>query len=204
MRLLFLLRDAGEFPTNPPDPVGTVAVIRSEVRLHALDFWLRNPDYLADELLTEVEAGRLANEYVAVARQLLDDPEPQLRRYPMERWLYGAYDAIDDAVALLETAGLARVRRSGNPGYRPRTNLYLTSAGKEAADQIEQLAESLSWYRRQITVVLAVAGDNPGTTLKERQYRQAEYADTELGSRIAPIASRVRRRLEQLSAGGNA
>jgi hypothetical protein len=59
-----------------------VLAVRSELRLQALDFWLRNPDYLADELLTEVEAGRLNASYVDVASALLDDPEPSLRHYP--------------------------------------------------------------------------------------------------------------------------
>jgi hypothetical protein len=30
--------------------------MRSQLRLQALDFWLRNPDYLADELLNEYDA----------------------------------------------------------------------------------------------------------------------------------------------------
>jgi outer membrane protein assembly factor BamB len=53
-------------------------VIRSEKRLQALDFWLRNPDYLADELVTAVEAGVLPPGYFQIAWALLDDPEPSL------------------------------------------------------------------------------------------------------------------------------
>jgi hypothetical protein len=67
-----------------------VLAVRSELRLQALDFWLRNPDYLADELVTEVKAGRLDDSHLAVASALLDDPEPSLRHYPMPRWLFGA------------------------------------------------------------------------------------------------------------------
>jgi predicted nuclease with RNAse H fold len=53
----------------------------------------------------------------------------------------------------------------------------------------------VAWYPRQIELVMAVARDEPGSRLKARQYKQAEYAATELGSRIAPITERVRRRL---------
>jgi hypothetical protein len=202
VRLLFLLRHAGELPRTPPDPVGTTRVIRSELRLHALDFWLRNPDYLADELLTEVEASRLDVKYVEVAAHLLTDPEPTLRRYPMHRWLFGAYEPLDDAAALLESVGLMQINRTGRTGAMPvsRTQFFLTERGLQAADELLESDEAFSWYPRQISLVAAVARDDPGSRLKQRQYRQAEYANTELGSRIAPIHDRVRRRLAEFGA----
>jgi hypothetical protein len=76
-----------------------VLAVRSELRLQALDFWPRNPDYLADELVTEVEAGRVDPSYLDVASSLLTDSESLLRHYPMPRWLYGAYEPLDDAFA---------------------------------------------------------------------------------------------------------
>jgi hypothetical protein len=56
IRLLVILAECGE-DVKAGDSPGTAKVIRSELRLQALDFWLRNPDYLADELVTKVEAG---------------------------------------------------------------------------------------------------------------------------------------------------
>ena len=44
-----------------------------------------------------------------------------------------------------------------------------------------------------------VAGDDVGSALKKRQYTQAEYARTELGVNIAPIAELVRQRLANAS-----
>ena len=55
IRLLVLLRVCGD-EVGGNDPAGMIQVIRSERRLQALDFWLRNPDYLADELVTAVES----------------------------------------------------------------------------------------------------------------------------------------------------
>ena len=46
-------------------------------------------------------------------------------------------------------------------------------------------------------LVLQVAGTANGSQLKQRQYKQASYANTELGSHIGPIADRVRERLAQ-------
>lgn len=168
--------------------------------MHALDFWLRNPDYLADELLTEIEASRLEARYVEVVSHLLTDREPNLRRYPMHRWLFGAYEPLDDAAALLESVGAMQINRTGRTGAMPvsRTQFFLTERGLQAADELWASDEVFSWYPRQIALVVAVARDEPGSKLKQRQYRQAEYANTELGSRIAPVYDRVRRRLDEL------
>lgn len=192
IRLLALLRQAGEPAAAPGDPSEAVLAMRSELRLQALDFWLRNPDYLADELLTEVEAGRLGASYVEVASSLLSDPEPSLRRCPMPRWLFGAYEPLDDAFALLEAYGLAIMRRT--PGGH-RNQFFLRSDGVAAGDDLAANDSALSWYPRQVELVLQVAHDQTGRQLKARQYEQASYAGTELGTTIAPIDDRVRHRL---------
>lgn len=49
--------------------------------------------------------------------------------------------------------------------------------------------------------MLLVARDDAGTALKRRQYRQAEYAGTELGRRIGSIGSLVRKRLAGMEGG---
>ena len=195
LRLLVLLDRTGEDAADG-DPPGAVKAVRSELRLQAMDFWMRNPDYLADELISQIEDGALSDSYLDVARGLLEDPEPDLHYYPMPRWFYGAYEAIDDAMALLETYGLATFRRSGEPGTKSHRNqLFLTSTG---ADAVAELAGDavLGWYTRQAALVALVAGDTVGSKLKERQYEQATYAGTELGLDIAPIAERVRKRLD--------
>lgn len=197
LRLLVLLAECGEQVVDS-DPVGAVRVIRSELRLQALDFWLRNPDYLADELVTKVEVGDINPRYLDVAQALLDDPEPDLRWYPMPRWRYGAYEALDDAFSLLETYGLALLSRVGGVRKRLRNQFFLTAAGVTAAHELAD-DEVLSWYSRQVKLVALVAGDALGQHLKDRQYRQAEYASTDLGLDIAPITGRVRLRLANIA-----
>lgn len=202
IRLLGLLDSCGDSAVDG-DPDLAVKAVRSELRLQAMDFWMRNPDYLADELITQVENETIADSYLETARALLDNPEPDLRWYPTPRWLYGAYEAIDDAVALLETYGLATFRRSGEPGTKSQRNsLFLTAQGAAA---IAELAEDpvLGWYVRQAELVALVAGDTVGSKLKERQYEQATYAGTELGLHIGSIADGVRTRLLALTAQSN-
>lgn len=194
LRLLVLIDRTGEDATKR-DPSTAVKAVRSELRLQAMDFWMRNPDYLADEIISQVEAGVLLDSDLQIARSLLEDPEPDLHYYPMPRWLYGAYEAIDDAMALLETYGLATFRRSGKPGTKSyRNQLFVTSSGVAAVAELSR-DTVLSWYTRQAELVARVAGETVGSKLKERQYEQATYAGTELGLDIAPIADHVRERL---------
>jgi hypothetical protein len=79
VRLLACI-DAGGNPDHPnqwgPD---VVAALHAQSRLHALDFWMRNPDYLANELLTEFEASG-DRTLVHLAQRIFDDREPDLRR----------------------------------------------------------------------------------------------------------------------------
>lgn len=202
IRLLVILAECGE-DVKAGDPVGAAKVIRSELRLQALDFWLRNPDYLADELVTKVEAGEQPKTFLTVARNLLDDSEPDLRWYPMPRWLFGAYEAIDDAFSLLETYGLAKLDRVGGLSKVVRSQFFLTDAGLKAATDLAS-EPRLSWYTEQVKLVFLVARDEVGSHLKERQYLQAEYAGTELGIHIGPIAAQVRKRLDTIDAAAGA
>lgn len=199
IRLLVLLDGCGEDVTQG-DPEDCVAVIRAEMRLQALDFWLRNPDYLADELLTMVKADEsLSDEYLPVIEDLLDSPEPDLHWYPMPRWHHGAYEAIDDAFSVLSAYGLAQVRRKGGITKTARSQFFLTSAGRAAVDGLRR-EKVLSWYTNQVKLVALVAGSDVGSKLKQRQYQQAEYARTKLGTNIAPIHDGVRERLNEVKA----
>ncbi len=198
IRLLVLLDGCGE-PLVQGDPEGCVAVIRAELRLQALDFWLRNPDYLAGELLSMVEADGLpAAEYLPVIGDLLESPEPDLHWYPMPRWHHGAYEAIDDAFSVLSAYGLAQVRRKGGIRKTARSQFFLTEAGRVAVEGL-RTEKVLSWYTDQVKLVALVAGSDVGSKLKQRQYEQAEYARTKLGTKIAPIHAVVQERLDAVT-----
>ncbi|SEF27642.1 hypothetical protein SAMN05421837_103973 [Amycolatopsis pretoriensis] len=199
IRLLVILGSCGE-AVAPGDPAGAVKVVRSEMRLQALDFWLRNPDYLAGELVTKVEAGELATSYLDTADHLLKSPEPDLRWYPMPRWHFGAYEAIDDAFAVLDAYGLALVSRLGGVVKTARSQFFLTTKGQTAVNDLAH-EPHLSWYTEQVKLVALAAGTDSGSVLKQRQYRQAEYARTKLGTIIAPIANGVAARLRTLRTG---
>lgn len=198
VRLLVLLDGCGD-PPKPGDPPNAVAVFRAEMQLQALDFWLRNPDYLAGELLAKVENGELAVSYVDTIEHLLNSSEPDLHWYPMPRWFHGAYEAIDDAFSVLSVYGLAMVRRVGGLMKTARSQFFLTQEGRDVVASMKG-DPVLSWYTEQVGLVALAAGDDNGSTLKKRQYQQAEYAATKLGSKIAPIHTSVRARLDVVKA----
>ena len=62
VRILMLIDNAVESVTETDiaDDAAletAVGVVRTQVRLQKLDFWVRNPDYLANELLNDFENG---------------------------------------------------------------------------------------------------------------------------------------------------
>ncbi len=71
-------------------------------------------------------------------------------------------------------------------------------------NDLASLAEEIAWYKHRAEVVARLAGGAGGKALKDRQYLQAEYADTALKHIIAPITDRVRLRMEALSKGNSA
>ncbi|WP_329167298.1 hypothetical protein OHB49_44415 (plasmid) [Streptomyces sp. NBC_01717] len=179
-----------------------VMVIRGQKRLQALDFWLRNPDYLADELLNQVQVGTADDPAWALERAgvLLEGDEPEISRYPMVRWRFGAWEALDDALGLLYSHGLIDIVAVGEPPAKvDRWDYYLLAPGRALAAELRTAAPDLAWYDERAAVVLAVAGQSSGSYLKELQYKQAEYERTVWKASISGITERVRQRLTQIT-----
>lgn len=200
LRMLFLLDRAGSPPQRGThaEAAGAVAVITAERKLQALHFWMRNPDYLAYEILCCIEVGRLDDGWIAAAEGLLDGDEPELHRYPMLRHRFGAYEPIDDSFSYLAAAGLAECHRSGAPGQVQRTDLYLLARGRDTANRIVSDHPELGWYSERADIVATVGRTLTGYAAKNRQYALSEYAQTQLGDRIQPVADVVRQKLQHL------
>ncbi|MBB4200907.1 hypothetical protein GGD83_004736 [Rhodoblastus sphagnicola] len=177
-----------------------VGVLRAQSRLQALDFWIRYPDYLANELLNEFEKTG-AQFDLELARRIFDNREPDLRRVPMIRYHFGAFEPLHNPLSILRSRDLVRQHRQGEPGNVTETWYRLTKAGRSAMDQLADAACELAWYRDRAAVAARIAGVAGGAALKDRQYLQEEYAATPLKGTIPSIADRVRARLDELSEG---
>lgn len=176
-----------------------VAVISSLTRVQKLDFWLRNPDYLADELLTEFEVGRVKLDTIQPhVQRMLTGSAPTLHMYPMERYLYGAYEFIDDALAVLKMYEQITHRRVTDTGNHSRRDYFLLQKGRETVMRMRAEIPELAWYDEQAAAIGLVSDAAVGATAKRRQYEQPEYEATAHGDLIPPIIERVKARAASL------
>ena len=203
VRLLMLINEAvesvseAEIAGNPALET-TVGVVSTQVRLQKLDFWVRNPDYLANELLNDYVNGDQDPALLQLAGEILDSEEPELRRYPMLRYLFGAYEDLEDALAVLRQADLVVRRKKGRPGHVVQTNYFLLQAGRDMVTRIRAEYEDLAWYSFRSALVVQLASGQGATQLRDRQYIQEEYLQTPSGVRIPSIAERARKRLADI------
>jgi hypothetical protein len=168
------------------------------MRLQALDFWMRYPDYLANEVLNEYDKTPHPD-LLKEVEAIFAAREPDLRHVPMVRYFFGAFEPLDDALAILRHKDLVRVRKIGVPGQRTKDHLYLlTEAGLRAVQTLPSLGTELAWYEQRARLVARIANGAGGKALKDKQYLEEAYASTERGKLIAPIRAKVEARLAQV------
>ncbi len=64
-------------------------VLHTEVKIQKLDFLLRNPDYLAYQLLDILgKDGIDSLEIKHIVKEIFDEKEPEIRRLEMERFFF--------------------------------------------------------------------------------------------------------------------
>lgn len=207
VRILLILDRLGEPPTPSELAVfaDAVKVVRATSRMAKLDFWLRNPDYLANELLNDVDAGSTDPEvYLEHVERMLAGDAPVLHLYPMQRYMYGAWELPDNAMALLKSHGLVKQRRASdapadNSG-RARRDYFLLREGERALANMRAEVQQLDWYDLQADAIALLKVGPSGAAARARQYEQPEYAATPIGEIIQPILERTRQRFGQVAA----
>ncbi len=199
IRLLFILCEGSQ--ALPESICDATHIFRGEARLHALDFWLRYPDYLAAELLDRF-ARDGQPEDLALVENIMSSEEPDIRRLPMVRYFFGAFDPIDNAMSILKSRELVAITGRKSGGRVIETNFLLFPKTFAVCEQAVKSAPVLKWYCDRAKVVCDLAGSATGTALKERQYKRSQYAGTELGYQIPSITEAVRARLDAIKLKG--
>ena len=173
-----------------------VLIFAGHTRLNAFDFWMRYPDYLADELIERYDQTG-DDSLLEQAENIFSEDEPDLRRLPMIRWRFGAYEKMDDALAILTSRGLIGIGGRKTVDKVLETGfLVFPSALNLCADIVKQ-EPILHWYPKRAALVAMIADGRPGSVLKMRQYERIQYADTPMGDVIPSIDRDVRSRLEK-------
>ncbi|WP_143074591.1 hypothetical protein [Methylobacterium sp. ap11] len=196
LRILFILVKGSRPYTGEPVN-GFDRVFRGETKVQALDFWVRYPDYLADELLSlyELTSDR---QHLDTADRIFADEEPDLRRVPMLRRYFGAYEPLDMVLSILKSRGLVLPRSRQMERGTDEHDFLVAAKASELIPRVVADLPELGWYDRRVDLVLRVAAGRGGYALKERQHRQKEYHDAATGDLIPTTAERVRKRLETL------
>ncbi|MFC7246932.1 hypothetical protein ACFQO7_31020 [Catellatospora aurea] len=204
VRILLIISAAA---TPLPGPVSedpaladAIAVVETQVKLQKLDFWVRNPDYLAATLLDDFEVS--GEPYLLeLAQEILESEEPEVRRYPMMRFLFGAWEPLDEALSVLRSAGLVVRRKQGTTSRVTQHNFYLTQKGKDVAERVVAAEPVFAYYADRVKLVAALTEGHGGTQLKQRQYLNDEYRNTPIGEQIGSVAGQTRSRLRSLRGG---
>ncbi|MEW1552144.1 hypothetical protein [Streptomyces tsukubensis] len=199
VRILFILDRLGDAClAGDGAPESAVRVIQSERKLQKLDFLIRNPDYLANVIISGCEKGRLPGQRLLDARAVLEEREPELHTYRMLRGRHGAFEQLDNALSVLRHLELVAVRRVGRVADAKvrRRDYYLLEAGVARAQELRSAEPLLAWYDQQAVHVAMATEGMSGGDLKALQYQHEEYAGTPEGRLIGGITSRVRLRLE--------
>jgi hypothetical protein len=198
LRLLFILARAGAHVVNHPAAPDAVAVVDSEKKLQKLDFWVRNPDHFAFALLQAYDEEKDAV-LLSTAKSIVDSVEPEIRRDAMQKYLYGAYEPLDTAAALLLSYGLIRIVRDVKTKQRM---FFFLPQGLAKADELAAQMPEAVWYSERATLVGRFAEGKSGEQLAKWQYKHPIYAGAKNGETIASIAQEVREKIADLEASG--
>lgn len=169
-------------------------IFKSEVRIQKIDFLIRNPDYLAYELLAIAKKSTNSRDEIKpIIKGIFQTGEPQLRRLEMERFFFGAYEDIDDVIAFLKSIdfiGFSSKKSSDLKTIEKQyyiTNYALNKVSKELVD-----LPALQWYVERCELIKKYFGDLSGSQLKVSQYEIDEYRNTSFKKFIGDISETVK------------
>lgn len=177
------------------DSIGYYGVFHSEIKIQALDFLLRYPDFLSMELMDLMDNDPTIdrNEIECIISNIYQTKEPNIRVEEMEKFFHGAYESIDDVIAFHVSVGfLKHESKKRTDGKTYDKNYYIT---QECAIKIETHLKDIfvvGWYFDRCELIKKYFSKFSGTELKTRQYRYAEYSNISYKSHIQNINDKVK------------
>ena len=168
-------------------------LFKSEVKIQKIDFLLRNPDYLAYELLNIAKKDlQSKNEIKQIVNDIFRNNEPEIRRLEMERFFFGAYEDIDDVIGFLKSIGFIDFSSKKSADLKTiEKHYYITDLAINKFETAISQLPSLKWYVDRCALIKKFFGDLTGTQLKVAQYQIEEYRDTSYKNYIRSIKDTV-------------
>lgn len=193
IRIFFILYFFSEDYSDSQFP-SLKRVFRTEVKLQKLDFLLRNPDYFAYELLVLVKTNQVDKADVkGIIQCIFNTREPVLRKLEMERFLFGAWEYIDDVIAFLEAYELIRFDSNKNSRlYTIDKQYFITEIAIDKVSKQQSDWGELLWYVERCKLIKKYFGHFLGSQLKIMQYEIEEYANTSYNEYIQGIQDKVK------------
>ena len=170
-------------------------VFRTEIKIQALNFLLRYPDFLSLELidLMDNDPAIDRDEIRTTIETIYQNKEPEIRVEEMEKFFYGAYESVDDSIAFLISVGFVQHDSKKNTEGNTYDRKYFIT--QTCADKIENHLKSIpavKWYFDRCELIKKYFNQFTGSQLKTRQYRYSEYSDISYNSHIQNINDKVR------------
>lgn len=193
IRIFFILYFFSE-PFQSDENPNAVRLFKTETRIQKIDFLLRNPDYLAYELLLIAKNdNNKKSEIKTHVKTILENNEPTLKRLDMERFFYGAYEDIDDIIGFLSGIGFIEFDSRKRSDFKTiDKHYYILKVADNKMNSSFDGMEFIKWYKDRCLLISKYFGDLSGTQLKVNQYRVNEYRDTSYNQYIGSIVDSVK------------
>jgi hypothetical protein len=153
-------------------------VFQTEIKIQALDFLLRYPDFLSCELMDLManDSSIDKSEIQCVIKEIYHNDEPILRVDEMQKFFYGAYESIDSVILFLKSVqfiDFESKRRSDLQAYDK--TYYITQRCIHQIENSLLTIPSVKWYYGRCELIKKYFNHFSGSDLKRRQYRYKEY-----------------------------
>ena len=193
IRIFFIIYFFGE-DYNESKYSDCCKVLNTEVKIQKIDFLLRNPDYLAYQLIDLMDRSGVNREEIKnIVKEIFRCEEPEIRRLEMDRFFFGAYEDIDEVIVFLKSFGFIRYESERDTRLRTiKKKYYLTNKAKNKMEDNLNNIPALQWYVRRCELIKKYFGDYSGSELKSLQYQIEEYRDTVYKEYIHSIQEKVR------------
>jgi len=169
-------------------------LFKSEIRIQALDFLLRYPDFLSLELLDLLDHDGTLNhtEVKNIILNIYDQNEPELRVEEMEKFFHGAYESIDEVIAFLVSVEFIKHESKKRiDGKTYDKHYYVTKTCSNRIETTLKDIQSVKWFFDRCYLIKKYFDKFSGTELKQRQYKYSEYS-VSYKSYIQNVNSKVR------------